>query len=125
MTLDLYDKYELAPENEDIYDFIRKHGRLLSEVADQLDMDVEEFYFWLGKPLENSEKREIAKAVKQLFDYDYDTVRRQLRHAEDRRLQREHDKIKYGSCAHCVLKDGKKYTGQFRNYEGPGNQWDA
>ena len=125
MKLDLYDKYELAPENEDIYNFIRKHGRLLYEVADWLDMGVVDFYVWLGEPLSNSDKRTIAKAVKELFDYDYAKMREHTMTPEERKEQRKHDEAKYGKTVKCALNDGRKYTGQFRNYETGVNQWDG
>lgn len=125
MTLDLYGKYELAPENQDIYEFLQKHGCLFYELAEQLEMSREELYLWFGEPLSNDEKQIIVKAAKRIFDRSCAIMREHIMDAEERRLQRQHDLAKYGKSSHCTLFEGRKYTGQFRNYEGPGNQWDA
>lgn len=54
MYLDFYDTIELCEKNRDIYEFTKKHGCLDFEVADMLEMTLDEYRLSLSEPLDDN-----------------------------------------------------------------------
>lgn len=125
MYLDFFDTIELCEENRDIYDYTKKQGFLDFEVADMLEMTVDEYRFWLSEPIDDYGKRRIARAVDALirnFRSRHSQFWMDKPRYYTQQEQRKHDLAKYGKTSKCFLNDGRKYTGQNRDYYSGMNQ---
>ena len=111
-----------ARENLDIINYIHKYGVLFFEIAERLELDVEQFDLYLSEPLTNKEKAEIASIVRKVFDIQY--LKRKYSRTVDSNYAHSNDKYVHAFTKHCCLNDGPKYTGQNKNYYEGKWGWD-
>lgn len=103
-----------AAENLDIVRYARRHFIMDFEIAEAMQISVEDYRRLLSEPLTKQEKSDIAAIVKSIFRIQY-----LERRDEFYVSSYEYQTRKYSEwiSAHNGLRDGPKYTGQNRSWD--------